>query len=61
MDMPNRLKQQNETSIKKINVEKKHKAAQHLYGYKVYSAFRASGCQSKRPFREFFVAKVFII
>ena len=35
-----------------------HKAAQHLLGEKDFSAFRASGCQSKTPVREIFEAKV---
>jgi tRNA pseudouridine38-40 synthase len=43
---------------KQLNVEKMHKAAQHLLGEKDFSAFRASGCQSKTPVREIFEAKV---
>ena len=35
-----------------------HRAAQHLLGEKDFSAFRASGCQSKTPIREIFEAKV---
>ena len=43
---------------KHLNVEKMHRAAQHLLGEKDFSAFRASGCQSKTPIREIFEAKV---
>ena len=43
---------------KQLNVEKMHKAAQHLLGEKDFSAFRASGCQSNTPVREIFEAKV---
>ena len=35
-----------------------NKAAKHLIGEKDFSAFRASGCQSKSPIREITKAKI---
>jgi tRNA pseudouridine38-40 synthase len=35
-----------------LNIQKMNKAAQYLLGEKDFSAFRASGCQSKSPVRE---------
>ncbi len=41
-----------------LNTDKMNKAAQHLLGEKDFSAFRASGCQSKSPIREIVKAKI---
>ena len=43
---------------KSLNIEKMNKAAKHLIGEKDFSAFRASGCQSKSPIREITKAKI---
>jgi tRNA pseudouridine38-40 synthase len=41
-----------------LNTDKMNKAAQHLLGEKDFSAFRASGCQSKSSIREIVRAKI---
>jgi len=41
-----------------LNTDKMNKAAQHLLGEKDFSAFRASGCQSKSPIRQIVKAKI---
>ena len=41
-----------------LNTDKMNKAAQHLLGERDFSAFRASGCQSKSPIREIVKAKI---
>ena len=43
---------------KNLNIEKMNKAAKYLIGEKDFSAFRASGCQSKSPIREITKAKI---
>ena len=43
---------------KSLNIEKMNKAAKYLIGEKDFSAFRASGCQSKSPIREITKAKI---
>ena len=43
---------------KNLNIEKMNKAAKYLIGEKDFSAFRASGCQSKSSIREITKAKI---
>ena len=42
-----------------LNTERMEKAAKHLIGEKDFSAFRASGCQSKSPVREIIKTKIY--
>ena len=44
---------------KTLNIEKMEKASKHLIGEKDFSAFRASGCQSKSPVREIIKTKFY--
>ncbi len=59
-DTPPAIGAQNCLWVRKpLNVDKMHKAAQHLLGEKDFSAFRASGCQSNSPVREIYETKVY--